>query len=144
MSAIAVGKLPNGPLQCQIQSSAIASSLGTRTPAGNVLIRHPYDKSPSAFALLELSAQNSVHCRELAYFKDAASSEAQAGEIVPHFDCNWSEEVKELERETKMLRPDLGKAADREFAVTDFSELYEGALYIIHIYYALEIREESC
>lgn len=123
---MAVNKLTDGPLQCQMPASAALSSLGMHKASGRVLVRHPNDKSPTSFTLIELSEQNSVHCREISYFRDGSSPEAKAETIAPRFDCHWSEGVNELERQARSLQPDLGKAADRELAVEDLSELYEG------------------
>lgn len=137
-TAIAVNKLTDGPLQCQMPPSSVkpANALSMRAAAvGRTLVRHPNETEHSSFTLVELSEQNGVYCQELAYFKNASEAEAQIEETgLRMIDLHWSESVNALQSRVKTLRPDLGEAANRVFAMTDFSELYEGkySIYCHH------------
>ncbi|KAH8116863.1 hypothetical protein DFH11DRAFT_1577909 [Phellopilus nigrolimitatus] len=124
VSAIAVGKLDNGPLQCQMPSRAVPHTTSGCAVVGRTLIRHPSTSSDS-LSLVELSDQGSLHHLQLRYSKDVQADIPTQGHNAPQFSFQWSSEVEELERKSKDLHPDLGKMSSKERSIADLSEIYQ-------------------
>ena len=105
------------------------SVLGTPI-TGRTLIRHPGIPSGS-FSLLELSAQGCSHRQELRYVTDLSTVSPGREHVQGRFDYQWSEDVRQLARREKDLKPGYGKLAGWELAKVDLSELYQGSFELV-------------
>ncbi|KAL5529702.1 hypothetical protein ACEPAG_5687 [Sanghuangporus baumii] len=124
VTTISVGKLRETLLQCEMRPCALPSLSGSPLITGRVLIRHPGLPSDS-FSLLELSEQGSLHHQGLRYTTDTSTVAPGREYVKDRFDFRWSDDVRELERREKDLKPDYGNLEDREVARLDLSGLYE-------------------
>ncbi|THH10775.1 hypothetical protein EW145_g1080 [Phellinidium pouzarii] len=103
VSAIALSKAENEPLQCQMPARAVP---------------------PGVPGLVELSEQGNIHCLDLHYSENAQDEVGQE-RVTSRLNFQWSDEVMELEKESKDLRPDYGNIASSEFSMVNLSEVYE-------------------
>lgn len=132
VSAISVGKLQDGPLQCKMPPQAMRPIITGSPATGRTIIRHPGSSSDS-FSLIELSIQGSLHYQELRYAMDTEPvSPEQANNSERCFDYIWSDDIHELEKQSKELEPDYGKLASRELIIDDLTGIYRGSdLYLL-------------
>ncbi|KAL5532659.1 hypothetical protein ACEPAF_4433 [Sanghuangporus sanghuang] len=141
VTAISVAKLQDTLLQCEMPPRALPPLSDSPLTTGRVLIRHPGSPSDS-FSLLELSERGSLHHQGLRYTTDASIVSPGREFVKDRFDFRWSNDVYELERQEKDLKPDYGNLEEREVARLDMSGLYE-ALFGEEAQEARAKREEA-
>ncbi|KAL5511153.1 hypothetical protein ACEPAH_4368 [Sanghuangporus vaninii] len=141
VTAISVDKLQDTLLQCEMLPRVLAPLSDSPLTTGRVLIRHPGSPSDS-FSLLELSERGSLHHQGLRYTTDASIVSPGREFVKDRFDFRWSDDVYEMERQEKDLKPDYGNLEEREVARLDMSGLYE-ALFGEEAQEARAKREEA-
>ena len=125
VTAISVEKVQDEPLQCQMPSRALPSTAPESVSVpGRTFFRHPI--ADDYLGLIELSDEGSIHYQELRYTVEAPTNSTEQRDAAGRLNCQWSDEIHSLERQSKELKPYYGNLSERAELTVDMSGLHEG------------------